>query len=163
MTPRLKLAFLPSTLRQSSPTRPSSAIQISASPSRWAGTGTLSAETIARTMVLAVSMASNVPISGRSLIDRTRPSCWPSSKTMAFDPVTETIRPIETSPGFDLRSVGTPNCMAVILLSSNVQSAGALISAYSRSLTTETSWRDGNMTATTVPWPFVERTSISPP
>ena len=72
----------------SSPTRPSSAIQTSLSPSRCAGTGTLSAETIASTVVLAVSMASSVPISGRSLSERMpafarrrRAARWPWSRS----------------------------------------------------------------------------------
>ena len=65
------------------------------SPSRWDGTGTLKAETMASTIVLAVSMASSVPISGRSS-GATRPRrCRLSSITIALEPVTETMRPID--------------------------------------------------------------------
>ncbi len=101
-TPRLKVIALPRrSAFHSSPTRPSSAIQSSLSPSRWAGTGTLSAETMASTTVLAVSMANSVPISGRSLPERVRAfaAMPPSRSTMALAPVTDTMRPIETGRG----------------------------------------------------------------
>ena len=99
-TPRLKEAARPLAAFHSSPTRPSSAIHSSLSPSRWAGTGTLSAETMASTTVLAVSIANSVPISGRSATARgrlSRPTRPLSSSTMALAPVIETMRPIDRS------------------------------------------------------------------
>src|SRR5581483_10435795 len=97
-TPRLKAACRPGPPLHSSPTRPSSAIHSSLSPSRWAGTGTLSAETMAITTVSAVSMASRVPISGRSERGLGCSPDWPpSSRTMALAPVTDTMRPIDRS------------------------------------------------------------------
>jgi hypothetical protein len=68
-------------------------------PSCRAGTGTLSAVAIASTTELAVSMANRVPISGRST-GASRPSRAERATSiimMAFDPVTETMRPSERS------------------------------------------------------------------
>src|SRR5690606_41264893 len=59
------------------------------------GTGTRGAETIASMIVSSVSMARSVPMSGRDEVSPARPSL--SRRTIALAPVTETIRPIETS------------------------------------------------------------------
>ena len=60
-----------------------------------AGTGTLRADTVASTVATPVSMASSVPISGRSARLLGSFSCVASSSTMAFAPVTEAMRPME--------------------------------------------------------------------
>jgi hypothetical protein len=100
--PRLKEAGLPLSAFNSSPTRPSSAIHSSLSPWRCAGTGTLSAETMASTVVLVVSIANRVPISGRCASGPGLPptAALPlSSSTIALAPVTDTMRPKEASAG----------------------------------------------------------------
>ena len=124
MTPRAKIVAWPVPSRHSSPTRPSSAIQISVSSSRCAGTGTLKADTIASTTVFAVSMAISVPMSA------SRPARpWPffglSSSTMAFEPVTDTMRPSDLSTRRDgARAPGMANCMSAASLTLRVPLAG---------------------------------------
>ncbi len=68
---------------------------------------------MASTTVLAVSIASSVPMSGRSL-GAIRRSLWLSSITIAFEPVTETMRPMDLSDIEALEPAsGIVNCMVM--------------------------------------------------
>ena len=155
VTPRANIVAWPVLSRHSSPTRPSSAIQISVSPSRCAGTGTLRADTIASTTVFAVSIAISVPMSGFS-VARPCPFFGLSSSTMALEPVTDTMRPSDLSLAAGARvAPGMVNCMSAVSLTMRAPDA--------RHHPERSALMNGKLTSTDVPMPFWLLILSSPP